>query len=152
MYSYRGYPLGHKRVVSLEHVAFQQLERQKKMSTHFLLTGNPVSHTTLVLSSGTEVFLAVGQNTGSAGMHPIAMCRLWFAKELMAPKAESGARPIALDAGALQVVELWLLIGYRTRSYCCVKEFTSNTCDREPWRPLTWMLDPEFVKELLALA
>lgn len=38
----------------------------------------------------------------------------------MVPKAESEAKPIALDAGALQEVELWLLIGYRTRSY----EFT----------------------------
>jgi len=46
MYSCRGCPLGHKRVVSLERVEFQQLERQKKTSTHFLLTGNPVSHTT----------------------------------------------------------------------------------------------------------
>jgi len=81
-------------------------------------------------------------------MHPIAKCRLWFVRELMVPKAGSGARPIALDAGALQVVELWLLIGYRTRSYCCVEEFTSNVCDREPWRPLTWMLNPEFVNEL----
>ena len=144
MYSCRGCPLGHKRVVSLERVEFQQLERQKKTSTHLILTGSPASHTTSVLSSGTGVFLAVGQNTGSVGMHPIAKCRLWFARELMAPKAESGARPIALDAGALQVVELWLLIGYRTRSYCCVEEFTSNACDREPWRPLTWTLDPEF--------